>query len=332
MNEEALVNRRLAEWRRLEELCSKSELRVQWLKQEELFEFIRLYRKASSDLATIRTRSANEPLALYLNNVVARAHGILYKRPSQKILDAFSALVLNVAQTFRRNRVFFWASFGIFFGASLFAFALCRLDSSYVAHFSGGSGAVFDQWKKGVHEERGVNDSVMMSFFYAGNNPKVSILTGAIGAGSMGIYSLILLFTNGALLGALASEMHSVGKLGFLLSSIAPHGVPELSGIIFSGAAGLRFGWAIFCPGVYSRGESLRRCGSDGLILIVTGVLLCFIAAPIEGFFSFNPKIPQFLKVVFAVISLAMWVGFWSFYGKEKDQSKEESVNAAYHS
>jgi hypothetical protein len=46
---------------------------------------------------------------------------------------------------------------------------------------------------------------------------------------------------------------------------------------------------------------------------------LCFIAAPIEGFFSFNPNIPQWLKTAVAVAEVCMWVAFWSLYGKERD-------------
>jgi uncharacterized membrane protein SpoIIM required for sporulation len=178
---------------------------------------------------------------------------------------------------------------------------------------------VFDQWKKGTHERRGLGSSGMMTFFYAGHNPQVSIIEGAVGAGTMGFYSIVMLFQNGAILGALGSEMQSVHKLPFLISSLVPHGIPEMSGIIFAGAAGLRFGWAILVPGIYSRGESLRRSAKDGVTMIVTGVFLCFIAAPIEGFFSFSPAIPQEVKFGFACVSLVVWIYFWSFFGKEQD-------------
>jgi hypothetical protein len=133
-----------------------------------------------------------------------------------------------------------------------------------------------------------------------------------------------MLFQNGAILGALASEMQSVHKLPFLISSLVPHGIPEMSGIIFAGAAGLRFGWAILVPGVYSRTESLRRSAKDGVTMIVTGVFLCFIAAPIEGFFSFSPAISQEVKFAFACVSLMGWIFFWSFFGKNAEPSELE--------
>jgi uncharacterized membrane protein SpoIIM required for sporulation len=324
MNEEVLVNRRMAEWKRLEELCALADMRVQTLNHTNLLEFIRLYKRASTDLATIRTRSENEPLALYLNNLVVRAHSIIYRSPRQKLGQAVADFILNVPRTYRRNRPFFWTSFAIFFGSVLFTFFLVNSNREYLEYFAMGSDDLFDGWKQGVHEENTAGGSAGMTLFYAGNNPKVSIIAGAIGAGSMGLMSLAMLFQNGAMLGALASEMHSVNKLYFLLSSVAPHGVPELSGIIFSASAGLKFGWALFRPGVYTRAESLKKAGPDGLMLILIGVILCFIAAPIEGFFSFNPNVPQGLKVGFAVVTLCVWVWFWSFYGREPENSEKQ--------
>ncbi|MBI1331375.1 MAG: stage II sporulation protein M [Armatimonadetes bacterium] len=325
MNEESLVNRRIADWKRLEELCAKSDLRVGSLSNYEILEFVRLYKRASTDLSLIRTRSANEPLAMYLNNVVSRAHGILYKSPTKPLRKAISDMLNNTARTFRRNKWFFWASFSIFFGSSFFAFFLVHRDHSFLSYFTGGMDDVFDQWKKGTHDQRSLGESGMMTFFYAGNNPRVSIIAGAVGAGTMGLLSIMMLFQNGAILGALASEMYSVHKLPFLISSIAPHGVPELSGVMFAGAAGLRFGWAILVPGVYSRAESLRRSAKDGVTMIVTGVFLCFIAAPIEGFFSFSPHIPQEAKFIFACFSLVVWIYFWSFFGKDSEEGLEST-------
>jgi hypothetical protein len=44
-----------------------------------------------------------------------------------------------------------------------------------------------------------------------------------------------------------------------------------------------------------------------------------FIAAPIEGFFSFNQSIPIPVKIVVAVIELVLWTLFWMNLGRSKD-------------
>jgi uncharacterized membrane protein SpoIIM required for sporulation len=319
MNEETLVNRRIADWKRLEALCVKADLRVSNLTETELFEFVRLYRKASTDLSVIRTRSQNIPLSNYLNNLVGRAHALIYGTPQKRFFRTIELFILNVVLTFRRNKAFFWASFALAFGSAIFAYAMIAYDHSNLHTFAGGMEENFSGWKEGKFEGRNLDESLAMSFFYASNNPTVSIIAGAIGAATMGLGSIGMMVQNGAIIGALAFEMNSVNKLYFLLSSIAPHGVPEISGIIFSGAGGLRLGWAILAPGLLTRGESLRRASRDAVTMIVTGVLLCFIAAPIEGFFSFNPAIPQGLKTAVAVAEVCMWTAFWSLYGKDVD-------------
>lgn len=333
MNEEALVKRKMDDWARLEQLCLRADVTLKSLSQVELFEFIRLYRTASSDLALIRTRSENAPLADYLNNILGRANGILYRAPRKSFIQSVKDTLLTIVLTFRRNKAFFWTSFGLFFGAMLLAFVLVQRDPTMLRYFTmGQSGELFDQWKTGTFDSRDASTDASMTLFYAQNNPIVSIIAGAVGAGSMGFYSLVMLFNNGGLVGALASEMHSVGKLFFLISSLIPHGVPELMGIIFSGAAGLKFGHALIFPGRLSRADSLKRAAKDGITFIVTGVFLCFIAAPIEGFFSFKPEYPQVLKLIVGLISIAFWVCFLTFYAKDRKPDKIEidSPNAPH--
>jgi uncharacterized membrane protein SpoIIM required for sporulation len=112
--------------------------------------------------------------------------------------------------------------------------------------------------------------------------------------------------------------MVSVGKLEFLIGSVAPHGVPELSGIIISGSAGLLLGWSLIVPGRRTRADSLRSVGKDAVTLLATSVVMMFIAAPIEGFFSFNPRVGIHIKEVVAVVSVIAWAIFWSSYGKNR--------------
>ncbi len=44
-----------------------------------------------------------------------------------------------------------------------------------------------------------------------------------------------------------------------------------------------------------------------------------FIAAPIEGFLSFNPAVPSSIKVIFAVGSFIAWLAFYAGYGKDRE-------------
>jgi len=54
------------------------------------------------------------------------------------------------------------------------------------------------------------------------------------------------------------------------------------------------------------------------VVLLATSVVMMFIAAPIEGFFSFNPAVPQGLKIAVAVIEAVVWGLFWYGFAREK--------------
>lgn len=312
MNEQSFVDKRETDWHRLSALCDRADSSMKRLSITEIRELIRLYRKVSTDLALARTKSTNIPLIAYLNDLAGRAYGILYRTPRQPFWGTILKAVGVSAQTVRRNKWFVLTSAFIFFGSAVFIFGLMNwVPAVHDKVIPPSMQPVFDSWKSGKFEQHSGSESGMMAGFYASNNPRTSIITGAMGAGSFGLVSVYLLFQNGELLGALAHEMADVGKLGFLISSIAPHGVPELSGICVAGSAGLLLGFAIINPGRRSRRAALRAVGKDAIVLLATSVILMFIAAPIEAFFSFQPFIPQWVKGCVAVVSLSAWGAFW---------------------
>jgi uncharacterized membrane protein SpoIIM required for sporulation len=124
----------------------------------------------------------------------------------------------------------------------------------------------------------------------------------------------------------LAQRVVLKGQLGFLLVGISAHGVPELTGLFVSGAAGLLLGYALINPGRRTRGDSLREVGPDVITLIGTSIALDLIAAPIEGFFSYNPIIPLWFKATVAVVSLVGWLAFWRNFGLSKEEEEARAL------
>ncbi len=317
MNEQSFVDRRESDWQRLTALCDKGESGLRNLSGAEIRELVKLYRRASTDLSIARTKSTNVPLIAFLNDLSGRAYGILYRAPGKPFLKTLQEAVELSAQTVRRNRWFIFVSAAIFFGSAFFvAGILACVPDAKDKVIPPQMDKLFDSWRSGKFDERSSTESGMMAGFYASNNPRTSIITGAVGAGSFGVVSVYFLFNNGAILGALGHEMAVVGKLPFLISSIAPHGVPELSGIIVSGGCGLLLGYALINPGRRRRSDALKAVGKDAIVLLSTSVVLMFIAAPIEGFFSFQPAVPQWLKAAVACVSIVVWAIFWTSFGR----------------
>ncbi|MCC7229209.1 MAG: stage II sporulation protein M [Fimbriimonadaceae bacterium] len=320
MNEVAFVEKREADWKRLTFLCDRADATIKSLKPDELHEFVRLYRRASADLALARTKSSNLQLIDYLNDLAGRAYSILYRAPRNPFRKAIGSAIRQSAQTVRRCRIFVLVSASLFVGSALLSYTLMRYVPEtrdfFVPEVMREN---FDQWKSGIHEARSGSESLGATGMYATNNPFVSILTGSVAAATFGIGTAERMYFNGAILGALAYEMDTVGKLGYLLASVLPHGVPELSGIVIAGSAGFLMGWALINPGRRKRGEALKAAGRDAVVLLMTSVVLMFIAAPIEGFFSFNPNVSSPVKVVVIAVEVILWGVFWTGFGRDRE-------------
>lgn len=316
MNEELFVQKREADWQRLTILCNLADNSPAMLKPSELQEFLRLYRRTSSDLARLRTESTNPQLLYFLNELCGRAYSQIYRTPNKPIRKALGDSITLAAQTVRKCRIYIYVSLSILILGGFFAAGVLALRPDLRSHVvPPGFEETFEHWKSGASPDRDAGQSIAATAMYATNNPRVSIISGAVAAATFGVGTAYLLYYNGAMVGALSYEMAEVGRLGYLWGSITPHGVTEIMGIVISGAGGLVMGWALINPGRKRRGEALLDAGKDAIVLLCIGVVQTLMAAPIEGFLSFNPDVPMFVKVGFAIITFAGWILFWRGYG-----------------
>ncbi len=333
MNEVAFLQQREADWTRLRLLCDKADVSPTQLSPAELQEFVRLYRAASKDLSTVRTRSSNLELADFLNDLVGRAYGVLYRPQPRRAGEAIRDAMVAIANSGRALKAYTLAAALLFALGGVFSFTVLTTAPEHRSLFIPRDWEEnFDAWKQGRFEERTGEEQAMMTGFYSSNNPRAAISTASVSLATFGVGSAYLLFMNGELIGALAAELNSVGKLSHL-ATVLPHGVTEISGLILAGAAGLRFGWALIAPGRRRRGDSLREAGRDAVVAIAGSVLMMFMAAPIEGFVSFNPRVPIAIKLLIAAVTAMAWVLFWVGYGRRSEQGdhqeqREQVVNA----
>src|ERR671933_1383908 len=120
--QERFITERKDAWQRLEELLrllDHSSLRR--LHREEVRELGRIYRRTASDLAIARAESRDPRLINYLNSLVIRAHGRIYRAESAEGRRRVRQFFLSeLPRTFRRT----WrytalaaACFWVFFAA-----------------------------------------------------------------------------------------------------------------------------------------------------------------------------------------------------------------------
>lgn len=320
MNEEAFVRRREREWQRLTWLCAKADSNPRSLTATEFEELVRRYRSASADLAHARTFGHHPPLIDSLNDLVGRAYSVLYRRPRRRAGAMIVAALARAAQTVRRRRAFVLASLSLLLVSAFLSYFIAGNNTDFREAIMPATDPNLQSWMTGKFDPRSGGQNAMMWAFYASHNPQVSIVAGAIGAASFGLLSASLMAATGAQVGVLAHYMSTVHKLPFLIVSILPHGITEISGAAIAAAGGLLLGWALIDPGRRSRADSLRAVGPDAGVLLLIGVALTFMAAPIEGFFSFNPLVPHSVRVAVIVVTLLGWLAFWTGFGRTPDE------------
>src|SRR5215212_6825774 len=120
MSSERFIRDRKLAWQRLEHLLGRldrSSLRR--LHREEVRELGRIYRRTASDLAIARAESRDPRLVNYLNSLVIRAHGRIYRADAQGWGRLREFFAREFPRTFRRTWrytalafVFFWV-FGL---------------------------------------------------------------------------------------------------------------------------------------------------------------------------------------------------------------------------
>src|SRR6266403_2354616 len=106
------IKERKTVWQRLEELLARlDQMTLHKLHREEVRELGRIYRRTASDLAIARAESRDPRLVNYLNSLVIRAHGRIYRadsRGGKRVLQFFKTEFPRVV---RRN----WRPIGLAF-------------------------------------------------------------------------------------------------------------------------------------------------------------------------------------------------------------------------
>lgn len=321
INESASLAKKSQAWLKLEDYCARADGSTRGLSGQEIAEFVRLYRQASADLSALTSETSNPELVAWLNALVARAYGILHRTPRRPFPRVLAHSLWKAADVMRRRSRPVWLAFGLFlFSVSAAAFLARSVPGAAEQMVPSGWESVVESWKSGTHDQRTAGESSMASAFYAVNNPRVALVYNGLSVVTFGVFGVYAMWMNGSLFGALALETASVGHLDFLLISVGPHGVSELWGIFIATGAGFVLAGAAIRPGRMTRGEAIREAGKDAFVMLVLSLIMILLAAPIEGWFSFNPMVPDAAKIAFTAVALIAWSGYFIGYGKDLNE------------
>jgi len=165
----------------------------------------------------------------------------------------------------------------------------------------------FDKMARG-EVPSGLPNAPFEASFIITNNIRVALIAFAGGV-LVGLPTAAALLVNGWTLGTLAAAIHRDGFDLRFWSIISPHGVIELSVIVFAGAAGLMLGDAILRPGLRRRGDALAVAAARAVQLAVGVAVLLVIAGLFEGFVS-PSGLPEGAKYAIAAAN-GTWLYAW---------------------
>src|SRR5438132_7349835 len=263
------ISERKNVWQRLEELLQLLDrMTLRRLHREEVRELGRMYRRTASHLAIARAESRDPRLINYLNSLVIRAHGRIYRADEQGGQRIRNFFARDFPRTFRRTWRYTATAFGVFLLFGVIAFVGTRIDPDF-SEFAGISPFFREiviknktHWWEDLNEANQIGSSAIFT-----NNIRVTFYAFALGA-MFGVGTLYVLAFNGAMFGAIVALTYRAGfgndlLLGFVIS----HGVIELSCIFIAGGAGLLIGTALLMPGDLTRADALKSPGMEAVRL-----------------------------------------------------------------
>jgi uncharacterized membrane protein SpoIIM required for sporulation len=280
-----------------------------------------LYQRASADLA----RVPEGELKKYLEWLVARGYAEIHEARERKRFRPWRWVTEEYPRTFRRHWKAFQLAMVLTIGGVAFGALALRIDpeaKSVIMPFEGLQGSPADRVakereRKGQHME-GVKDRFSAELMT--HNTQVALTTLALGM-TFGFGTIVLLFYNGVILGAVAYDYVHAGQTVFLMGWLLPHGVIEIPAILVGGQAGLVIAYALIGWGSrVSRAERLRIVSRDVVTLALGAAVMLVWAGIIESFLSqyHEPVISYGTKITFGLVEAALLTFYLGFSGRAK--------------
>ena len=312
-------------WSELESVLDKLEKRPELkLSLSSLERFHYLYQRASGDLARIKTFASEPNTLAFLESLVARAFGEIHEtRDKPHRFAPLHWFFCTFPQTFRQHVRAFWICLAAMLVGSIFGGFVLLVDpdtKDALLPFGHLHGSPSERVAREENTEKDRLSGLKSQFSsqLMTHNTKVAIFTLAMGL-TWGIGTLILLFYNGVILGAVAFDYVMAGETTFLLGWLLPHGAIEIPAIVLAGQAGLVLAGALIGRGKpMSLRMRLRKISTD-LVTLILGIALMLVwAGIVEAFFSqyHEPVVPYGVKIGFGLLELILLILFFTRSGR----------------
>ena len=302
-------------WEELEYLIDGNNV-----ESEALAKLPEYYRQVCHHLALAKHRHYSAQLVERLNSLTLRSHNRFYQHSTRFKHQLLRFVVYEFPRVLRANKIYIAIATLCFVLPMLLMGVFCYTDEGgiysimapeQVSEFE----SMYDPENDHIGRERQADTDLMMFGFYIKNNIGISFRTFATGI-LFGVGSLFFLIFNGVFIGGAGGHLTQLGYTDTFYPFVIGHGAFELTAIVFSGAAGLKLGYALINPGPYRRLTALRISGKDAVKIIYGSTIMLIIAAFLEAFWSSSSSIPNVVKYSVGAVFWALMIGYCFFAGR----------------
>ncbi len=318
MNVTERLREREGAWRELEHLLALTDQRrTRRLATAESLKLAALHRAVCVDLALAVEHNLPRRTLEYLQSLVTRSHGALYRSAGLDRRAWGHALFVDAPRRLRSDASLKIAA-GVFWGVFLTTALLAAGRETFGPSVLGKPmleqiDTMYSHPLNGPDAAMGRDDSFMAGF-YIQHNTSIGLRCFAWGI-LLGLGSLYELVHNAIVLGTIFGYMARGPNAVRFYTFVTAHSSFELTAVVFSAAAGLRMGWGLIETQGESRPRSLAREAANALPALGAAVVLFFLAAFVEGFVSAS-SIPYPLKAAVAIASALLIVLYLMLGGR----------------
>ena len=280
------------------------------LAETERFHY--LYQRSSADLSRLSTFSADPDLREYLESLVARAYAEIHETRERRGPGSFKKWFLSTfPRTFRKHILAFQLSLAITVAGTAFGAAALHFDPDSKPVIMPSSHLMESPAERVAREEKAKDDRLSghkgsFASQLMTNNIRVSLFAFGLGI-TWGLGTVIVLFYNGVILGAVGADYIQAGQTKFLFGWLMPHGAIEIPAILLAGQAGFMLASALVGWGDRTPRRARMGAISKDLLTIAAGASVLLVwAGIVESFFSqyHEPVLPYAVKIAFGCIEL----------------------------
>jgi uncharacterized membrane protein SpoIIM required for sporulation len=273
---------RTPDWNELDDLLQRGGPGANRLTVPELLRLGTLYRASASDLAIARRYFTGTPGALRLQNLVARAYGVVYGRVQRD--DTFASFFSH--SVWRRiYECLHWVRL-----AMILLIVGVLAGTIWALHDPSSASSLLPGVHVTAHTKGGfyglpISGRGGLAIEIFTNNILVSCLC-MLGGFTCGILTSYLLLYNGTIIGILGALEWRAGGFSSFLRLVVPHGLLELSCVSLAGGAGFLIANALIDPGKRSRRDALAAV-TPQVGACTLGFITFLVAAGLtEGFIT----------------------------------------------